>query len=595
MLRMIIRTASLALVAGMLVPSATIAAMLAVNSSVGNSSADDGVLRTVALTGQPAPGIEGDVAYGGFFPNGKYFALNNSGEVLFNAGVAGSGVGDSNSSGLWIKDRTGASRLIARAGDMAPGIGNSNVFSSNDSLHLTLGKSRLNSSGHFVLSAAIAGPGVDSTNDQGIWVDRSGKGLELLVQEGSLAPGTDASSRFGGLGFLTKIADDGAIIFSAGLTGPTVDGTNSFGLWRGRNENELELIFRSGQPAPDVLGATISRPVGIAGISVNNRGQLALRGRLSGNGVSEDNDLAIWSEDSSGSLSIVAREGDSAAGINDGIFDTLSSPTLNGKGHTAFAATLTGAGIDTTNDRGIWKEANGNPLTLVARTGEAAPGVDSGVVFSFIGSQGGFSGIAEPVLNKLGQTAFHGFLVGSGIDSTNSSGIWSEGIGNGLSLVARAGESAPGTSDGVVFSSIQATTGLSLNNRGQTAFTAHLQGPDIDETNNLGIWAQDRFGKLKLIVRKGDWIDIDDGSGVDLRQIRTIIMASGKFENSPPTGFNDQGQVLFRAQFTDFTTHGLFVSDAVAVPEPSSLMLLLGSVLSSFLVSRSQAGKVSQM
>ncbi|MEZ6072461.1 MAG: PEP-CTERM sorting domain-containing protein [Pirellulales bacterium] len=36
--------------------------------------------------------------------------------------------------------------------------------------------------------------------------------------------------------------------------------------------------------------------------------------------------------------------------------------------------------------------------------------------------------------------------------------------------------------------------------------------------------------------------------------------------------FNDRGQVAFGATFTDGTS-GIFVSNAVAVPEPASLML----------------------
>ena len=42
-------------------------------------------------------------------------------------------------------------------------------------------------------------------------------------------------------------------------------------------------------------------------------------------------------------------------------------------------------------------------------------------------------------------------LTGSGVDSTNNAGIWSEGSGS-LALVARSGSQAPGTPSGVNFS-----------------------------------------------------------------------------------------------------------------------------------------------
>ena len=92
---------------------------------------------------------------------------------------------------------------------------------------------------------------------------------------------------------------------------------------------------------------------------------------------------------------------------------------------------------------GIWSEGSGS-LALVARSGSQAPGTPSGVNFSdFL--------CRSPVLNNAGQTAFYATLTGSGVDSTNDQGIWSEGSGS-LALVARSGSQAPGTPSGVNFS-----------------------------------------------------------------------------------------------------------------------------------------------
>ena len=116
---------------------------------------------------------------------------------------------------------------------------------------------------------------------------------------------------------------------------------------------------------------------------------------------------------------------------------------LNNAGQTAFRAGLTGSGVDSTNDRGIWSEGSGS-LALVARSGSQAPGTPSGVNFDA-------ASIRSPVLNDAGQTAFRAGLTGSGVDSTNNQGIWSEGSGS-LALVARSGSQAPGTPSGVNFS-----------------------------------------------------------------------------------------------------------------------------------------------
>src|SRR5207253_490978 len=98
-----------------------------------------------------------------------------------------------------------------------------------------------------------------------------------------------------------------------------------------------------------------------------------------------------------------------------------------------------------------------------------------------------------------GHTAFGGLLTGSGVDSTNSEGIWSEGTGT-LSLVARGGMAAPGTVDGVTFGSSVGNpfSSPSINAAGQTVFSARLTGSGVDSTNNKGIWATDINGILKL-------------------------------------------------------------------------------------------------
>ncbi len=101
-----------------------------------------------------------------------------------------------------------------------------------------------------------------------------------------------------------------------------------------------------------------------------------------------------------------------------------------------------------------------------------------------------------PVLNNAGQTAFAAHLTGSGVDSTNNLGIWSEDSA-GLALVARSGNQAPGTANGVNFSSGFLPV---LNNAGLTAFSASLTGAGVDSTNSHGIWSGDSTG-LTLVAR----------------------------------------------------------------------------------------------
>ncbi|MEM6459340.1 MAG: choice-of-anchor tandem repeat NxxGxxAF-containing protein [Planctomycetota bacterium] len=67
----------------------------------------------------------------------------------------------------------------------------------------------------------------------------------------------------------------------------------------------------------------------------------------------------------------IALTGDPAPGTAAGVnYSSFSAPVLNGSGQTAFRGGLTGAGVDSTNDSGIWATDPDGLLTLIIRTGD---------------------------------------------------------------------------------------------------------------------------------------------------------------------------------------------------------------------------------
>jgi hypothetical protein len=216
----------------------------------------------------------------------------------------------------------------------------------------------------------------------------------------------------------------------------------------------------------------------------------------------------IWS-DASGSLALVARTGDQAPGMPVGaVFTAVGSDP------SALALNAAGQMAFNGSVTGGGVDANNDrgiwletsgSLALVVRDGTPAPGTLSGVNFQIVSS-------TAPALNDAGQIAFSPRLTGTGADSTNNLGIWSGAPGS-LALVARSGEHVPETEEGVVFQDFDDIPSLLgrtfiLNAAGQTAFSGTLTGSGISESNNIGIWATDRSGILQLIARTSDPLEV---------------------------------------------------------------------------------------
>jgi hypothetical protein len=192
---------------------------------------------------------------------------------------------------------------------------------------------------------------------------------------------------------------------------------------------------------------------------------------------------------------------------------------------------------------------------MKARKGSPAPGAPAGASYAVFDEN-------QILLNDAGHIAFVAYLDGPGIGE-NAEALWAENS-NGIALVARRGDHAPGTPDGVRFGEpgFWSFALSGFNEAGQVAFVGTLDGPDVDFTNNAGIWATDRTGALRLIARSGDVIEVSPG---DFRTISFPFLRSGSL--------NNLGQVIFQASFTDDSS-GLFVSNLVAIPEPASALLV---------------------
>ncbi len=165
-------------------------------------------------------------------------------------------------------------------------------------------------------------------------------------------------------------------------------------------------------------------------------------------------------------------------------------------------------------------------FSTVALSGQPAPGTAAGVIYSFP--------ITEASLNGSGQAAFLAQIIGTGVGANNNTGIWLGAAGS-VSLLAREGDAAPGTSAGINFSDFGVET-PNLNAAGQSVFAATLIGGGVTVANNTGLW-MGAPGSVALLARAGNAAP-GTGAGINFSSFNY------------PAAINAAGQVAFFGSLT---------------------------------------------
>jgi hypothetical protein len=564
-------------------------------------------VRVVALSGQHAAGTSAGVVFNAFTEP----VLDAAGQATYWARLTGSGVTVANREGVW-SEGSGSLELVARSGEHAPGtpIGNNfsgflggSVFNplplanaagqtairatagdygiwSGEAGDLQLvagagsqapdapsgvnfsyfGVPVFNSAGHTAFQAYLTGSGViGNTNDYGIWSEGSGN-LALVARTGDHAPGTPTGVNYSYVD-APRLNGAGQTSFWGVLRGSGVDQTNDQGVWVERS-GAVQLVARRGDHAPGTpIGANYNS---ISVPTLNTAGKTVFVANLKGGVVDATNDSGIWA-DTAGVANLIVREGSRAPGTPEGVVfrsdDDLNDPgefqpafmqaVVNSAGHTAFIGTLSGAGVDNTNGKGLWSENSGS-LELVARTGSHAPGTADDVSFQSM------FGLA---MNAAGQTAFKAY---AGVDSIEFSGLWATDVNGTLQLVARTGvtmEVAPADFRTVNDVTFLAESGggagnddgvsTAFNDRGHLAFEANFTD------GSSGVFVSDAVlndGALPGDFNKNGVVD-----GADYSVWR-------KNYSSEHAGYN-----IWRA---NFGRSSIGSAVAHAVPEPGSILLL---------------------
>jgi hypothetical protein len=405
--------------------------------------------RTVAVSGAQAPGQAQGVLFS-FLSDPR---INDAAAVMFWADLIGPGVSSANEGSIW-SDRSGSLVMLLQEGQ--------NTGQSPTSVWAAIPRPAFNSAGRLGLTGTLSDPvdpnqtvnmgiyaedvtaalvkiarereplpppaasgnwtnlPVTNLSDGGavafhanrgigIWTAAPGQTPGRVIQTGDIPPG--ASGLF--LDFIDMPAQSGLLVFRGSLRDVPAAGAEpvGWGLWTADGTN-LVNIAKTDTLAPGTdagFTALALQP------TVNAQGQAAFWGRVGGLGVGAMNDEGIWSAQGQ-VVNLRIREGTPAADCEPGVMygAIAEHPALNDSGVMSFTAHLTGAGVTTTNNSGVWK-LGGKSIQLLAREGSQVPRLPQGVEFA---------GFSEPAVNSAGQVAFLARLRGPGVTTSNSQAMF---------------------------------------------------------------------------------------------------------------------------------------------------------------------------
>ncbi|MBZ0173215.1 MAG: hypothetical protein K8E66_12600 [Phycisphaerales bacterium] len=469
------------------------------------------------------------------------------------------------------------------------------------------GGASLNDAGIVLFNGQISGPGVTSSTNNVLFT-RVGGAINALAREADPVPGTPgyiflpASVNHSGYYDLT-VTPAGQIGFR-----PTIyNTTNATGVWdaimTGPPASPALAIYGSG-PAPGFPADTtqvLQTPA-----STIDGGLTGVIGRA----VSTTNAYVIWTGNNAGMIPAL-QTGLQAPGLPVGVnLQSFGSSSLrmNAMGRIMFTATLaTGVGGVNNDNRVVLYEGPPNQLSVLARQGNAVPGVASAIYTSFDAS--------SIRTNAAGALCFKAFVSGGGTDHA----IISHGGGQSF-VLAKNGDPVPGH-PGLTLGRLR-NHRHDMNGLGRVAFGAQLVGaPAATDTamfvggpggiemvfregdplpNGLAIahienqpfLFNDReqfvlfMGAVSISRPNGDWVQVarpstgfftDQGYvGVSHPTVPWRYDANARAAGTGgPTIFNNEGQLLLSLVFTGSNGSGVFMFD-VDDPCPADLVLPFG-------------------
>ncbi|HZW08950.1 MAG TPA: choice-of-anchor tandem repeat NxxGxxAF-containing protein [Phycisphaerales bacterium] len=379
--------------------------------------------------------------------------------------------------------------------------------------------------GRLGFHATLYGPFIGS-NPNTLWVGPA-PDQSVVIWQGTPVSGLEGV-HFGGLLRQLRFGPAPSFAFSTDLTGQGVDSTNDIAAFVHDGLDARLLVREGADLSADLPGvAPYDWRDGTPHIHFDGSGAAYFSVRLAGPNVHPEDDMALV-RGAPGDLTVIARRGDPAPGMGDGVnYGIIGEPDVNASGTIAFKSDLNLEGFTYKAGEVLWLGAPGG-FQPIMRDQESLPG--------------GYTayGLSSPWLNEAGDVAFIARI------DDDRSGPWAAVVRRAgiMRVVAASGAPAPDTEEGTVFGDEQAIQFIHLAETGQVAFVAGVEGPNVPAGAQGALWATDRDGQLRLVARTGDTLELDA-----LRTIEALFLLHPDEAGDTRSGaFNEENQLAFVAQ-----------------------------------------------
>ncbi|MGH7132616.1 MAG: DUF7453 family protein [Phycisphaerales bacterium] len=317
---------------------------------------------------------------------------------------------------------------------------------------------------------------------------------KTVAARGGPAPAGVANVNFQNF-YEAVLSRTGVVFNRIDLSGTGTSGTTNLGIYSGTGPFDLVQVGREGSTAAGIGAGVNYSTFGQMGI--NGSGTVSFVSTIIGAGVTAANNQGVWAGPP-GAPALVALKGQAAPDTGGALFNGFSGLALNGSGEVAFQSSLTGLGVPTSADTGLWANTGGT-MTLIAREGSQAPGMPAGA--NFTNWNDATSGATSLILSDTGAVLFYGTTTGGGVVAgTNDTAIWTGTPGN-LAIVIRDGAPAPaGFPNAATVSAINSSGDLSA--AGHVAYDVTVTGGGVTAANNRAIMAG-LPASVAMVVRNG--------------------------------------------------------------------------------------------